>query len=385
MQKMIAALALTVLSTNSFAADYLEVIVNPPSVKLDWSTPAQLSRAYLSSAVKATAAEIVGSARVRSTVGHVMIHFNCVGTNNEAHDFYTGMSGQENQFKSIHQLLIDQSGLSVLFSPVDDGYIESDDEVRDLIYNHYARKDHKKNSPTIVKDNKFMRFKVSAEQCDQALEVQKAYAAVSFDEPKEHLSRLPPQDKLYFGFTLDAYQTYLDQKKDANSPLGGVCSSFAVAILKAAGVFDPSFDLFWKRSVEASIDLIGGVNPQTQQNYRISLKELLERKNSRWITPGIETKSVSIYEPELMWNFITGVQACESTAGNTQATTATSLCTPELMDWMHSQKSAVKASEVSAITSETEEKVLISGPKSPTPQYRVYDKDVTRNLTGIGL
>ena len=250
MKKIIATLALTAFSLNTLAADYLEVIVNPASVKLDWSTPAALSHTYLSSSLKATLAEVRGSARVRSTVGHVMIHFNCTGSDNENHDFYSGMSGQEDQFKSMHQLLIDKSGLSVLFAPVDDGYIESDEEVKGLIYSHFARKDHDQNGLTHVKENKFMRFTVSPVQCDQALEVEKAYSSISANEPKKDLENLPSAQKLFFGFTLDAYKSYLAHKQDPTAPLGGVCSSFVVAILKAAGIFDPSFDVFWKAKTD---------------------------------------------------------------------------------------------------------------------------------------
>lgn len=379
--KSLKFILLVFISIHCKATDYIELISNPAVSKLLWDSPASLAQTYLSSSIKQNFADTFRSVN-KSTVGHVMLHLDCVDSKNKRHNFYTGMSGLEDRDDSLHELLVAESGLKILFSGTDDGYIETDDEVRDLIFHHYPRKDYEKNEEVIIKSPRFIRFPVTSHQCDDAIDVVKTYKKISFQSAKQNLSVLPESEKLYFDFTTDAYQSYLTHKINPQSPLSGVCSSFGVAVLKAAGVYDNTMDIFWKRHIEASIDKIGGIDPNTGNAFKLPISKLLNLKNSNWKTPGVPIKNLDIYDPEKIWNFITGVNLCVSQLQISNAKESV-LCTEDLMSWVKENLNRIKGDVQSTITANFEKNLPITGPRVFPPVIKTSEYKKTKAIEGI--
>lgn len=375
--------SLTANTTMAAAGHYLEVIANPAVTRLNWDTPALLTRSYFSSAIQQNFADAVRSVS-KSTVGHIIIHFNCTDTHNKEHDFYTGMSGLEDSDNSLSELFVKKSGLKLIFVSADDGYIETDEEARDLIYHHYPRIDKLSNGETITKSPRFIRFNVSPTQCEQALKVDETYKAISYAQAQKNLSALPANKKLHFGFSIDAYQSYLEHQIDPLSPLGGVCSGFAVAILKAAGIYNDEFDPFWKRQIQASADLIGGKNPATGKAFQLPFTQLIQKKGSRWLTPGLPVTSLKVYEPELIWNFIEGVKVCTELS-ESQYSATPSLCTPDLKIWLDSNRNLFKTKQESPVTADFEKQVITWGPKGQPISHKNVEYEMTTQIQGIEL
>lgn len=309
-------------------SNYIDLYINPAASKLDWESPGGLAKSYMKTISQQ---KVVGAVTeiTKSTVGHAVIGFHCNKTSGERVDLFTGMSGQETLDDSYNLVLKEKSGVKVLFKNYEDGYIETDEDARDLMVHSYGRVDKLEDGRKLKKDTKFLRFPVTAKQCDQAFDVYETFKDVSYEKVEASVRSLPDDQKVFYGLGLDAYDMYLQRKKDPKAKLGAICTSFAIAILKGAGVYVPDLDVFWKRHIEASADKIAEIDPATGKPYEFTVPQLFKEAGKHWVTPGLPTKSFDFYEPEKIWNFINDVSECQA-----KLTT----CNPSVADWLSKQK-----------------------------------------------
>ncbi len=393
----VAAVAISLASTSALAggpkanltkrsldANYVEIVINPSVVNLDWSTPKKLARSYFGSLVRQKYADLFRDVS-KSTVGHAVVHLNCTTSSGSVVSTYTGMSGEENRDNSLDEIVNKQTGLKMLFDNFDDGYLETDDEARNLIAHHSARTDVDARGVVSIKNPKFLRYRISPEQCDRAVDVFETFKNVSYEQASEQLDRLPMSEKLYFGLTLDAYEMYLARKQNPKSMLGGVCTSFGVAVLKAAGVYDPFFETIWRRPVAVSIDKMGGKNTRTGQSYKFPLGQLLKGKQGdSWITKGVPVKRLSYYEPEKIWNFIDGVNDCTAYLRKTKSRKDLSAnCNKAIMSWMRRQGLQLNGHAHQTVTGDFERIESEPGEDNDRTQTIEYTEDV--QIDGIEL
>lgn len=369
----------TVNNTNFF-----EIYIDPSATKLDWSSPYKLARTYFSSSIKQSVADFFGTS-MKSSVGHAVVRFNCTDSNGVKQSFYTGMSGEEDSDQSYEDLVNKQMGLGLLFKSFDDGYLETDEESRNLIAHHSSRKEMNRMNKKVRLRPLHMRFPINSKQCDRALDVYNTFKNVSYEEAKSNLDQLPPNEKVYFGLTLDAFQSYQSRKKDPQAVLGGICTSFAAAIIKATGLFDPFFESQWIRNVKASANIIGGINPETNEPYRIPLKTLLSKDTKDWITPGIPVSELSYYEPEKIWEFIDGTMACRNHLKKQNTTDPLPKnCNPQLLAWVAKNKKNIKVHQVSYVIGDFEKTEVTTISKDIRQTHIIeYQKPV--GIDGIEL
>lgn len=232
----------------SRAQSYVDIFVVPAASPVYWSSPSSLAKSFFRNSVS----QKIGNSldlNFRSTVGHASAKIHCQNNNGDITDVYTGFSGQESQDDSYDLLVKEKTGLKILFHKFQDGYIEAEDDVKYVLTHSYARTE--RHTPH------FMRFYMKDSQCQKALSLHEYFKDVMYEEADENVKQLPVYEKLYYGFGIDAYGTYLKRLKNPRAPLGATCSSYVVALLKAAGVYDKSLDFFgseklsppWIRSV----------------------------------------------------------------------------------------------------------------------------------------
>jgi hypothetical protein len=326
----------------------LVIFANPSLRHIDWSTPASAARSMLWSDFKNGRAEKKKNPNISTaSMGHTVVHFKCRDVYGRSHDVWTGMTGQNNEEETRYDLFKAKIGLGAVLKNYVDGSIDSDDKSRRLVASYRGRVQRDARGRNIRILPKFIRFAVTEEQCTKAFDFYQTFKSVGWDRetPHEVLVRKPKSQILQFGFLMDPYQTYLQRKKNKNTPLGGGCSSFGVSFLKVIGRFDPFFEKQWTRQLIISERLVGGPWAKSDPGRRVSVQTLLigPRANA-WYHRKWGYYAVNFYDIEKIWNFIDGARNCsEFLLGSLPQNRLPSNCSPEIFAWVRQKGPAILA------------------------------------------
>ncbi len=322
------------LNTEAKASDSkMQMFIAPPQRYVKWDSPAKLSYTFLLGWLKSH--QFNPLRRVKTAMGHGMVHVTCTDSKNAEHEFWTGITGSGDTETDL--VLKEKVGIGIIFMNFDNGYIQKEEEVKRTLSAYRGRLEKNQENETKRLKPLFIEFDLSAKECDDAVAFYSAFKNRSFEEPKplETRKAMGENEKLYFGLTLEPYELY--KSNGPSGYLGGGCTSYASAFLKAAGKYDEKFDQFFKREIVASEKQMGGAG------NRIGLAKLLLGKRGRsWVQKFTDNLTLKFYDPEMMFSFLDSVRSC---AGDT---TSISECRPDVKDWSKNYDAELTEITVSA-------------------------------------
>jgi hypothetical protein len=262
------------------------------------------------------------SSNNRSSVGHVITHVACTLPDGEAYDAWTGFSGDEDPAVDKDNLLRKKLGLGVLFNEYADGHVINGTENQlELIY----YKGRKGIAPRYWQQN------IDGAACGRVRDMVEFYRG--FGEPEGRSE----SNQLYYTFNIDPYQSYLARKGGSKGRVGADCATYGIGLLKAAGKYDAALDPALAIKVDVSERLIGGVRGADGQVRTVSVWEILGALGSHWTYPGYANRTVSTFDPYLVWKFIGEAGACLRGAPG---------CSNAASAWLASKGGAVTAGPV---------------------------------------
>lgn len=296
----------------------------PPRHTIDWSSPKKALGTFIGNLIrivftKNNDVEFVSdfnesgqmSSRFKSSMGHTIGHIRCKLPSGEVYDRWSSLSGQDMTSVDKVILIKNKIGLGALFYNYLDGHIISGIENKMRITHYRGNKvDGEHIRP------RYMQYEVDAHHCGEMKKMVEFFEG--FHYPKNttlaDLERLPPEKVLYFTNMMDPYATYQQRISTGKGRVGGGCAPYGAALLKAAGRFRPEFDILWKTNVNISERLIGGLYDREKGEIRrVSLRQLLlTRLGSYWdySEDGYANRRLSIYDPQLFWQFTGDVLSC---------------------------------------------------------------------------
>ncbi len=261
---------------------FVELIVVPPFMPQDWSTPRRLLLSQAVNAVTIGPQKLFAPDWHKSSTGHGMIHFKCESSTGPIEE-WTGFSG-DGSGKGTRLVFKEKAGLGVLLYEFADGHVQTADFVQTYISESSKVSRHRP---------RFLRMPISREQCDLMACHLKAFRAV--------------KDPAY-GFTPDPLKYE-----------GGGCTSYAASFLQVSGLFEPEFERWWRKLVISS-RLVGKASLQVErgkvaidkdQPGKVGwLKVLSLFKKSKWRSEGTKNYELEILDPQLMVDFIDDVIKC---------------------------------------------------------------------------
>jgi hypothetical protein len=332
------------------AGGSLHLFVNPSAKRIDWGTP----RSLLWSTIKSTVASQAGAATgARETaLGHVVVHFDCRDLDGKQRSGWVGMSGQNDSDVDKRDLLDNQIGMKLLFKLYSDGELVSDQVSRDQVATNPGRLEWDGWVPRKM-HSKFLRFEVNPDQCSEIWDYVSTYRERSYDHsmPLDQWRKLGPDRILYYGFPIrepiENFRRVRAGEKGVR--LGGGCTAYGVSFLKLLGVHSEDFEQFFARRFSVSEALIGKKDPATGERQKVSVFDILfGRVGSKWNHAGIADRPLDIYDPQLMWDFIDGVQSCARKLGLEGAAGVKAYrktCTPEILEWTRAHASSIAPNE----------------------------------------
>ncbi|MEO5667682.1 MAG: hypothetical protein ABIR96_06470 [Bdellovibrionota bacterium] len=361
--KIFPRLGLLLLATSGFSsrAGELVLFANPSIRKIRWDTP---SSALITSGWSQVHNQIShgNPGTVTAAVGHVVVHFACRDSTGLDHDVWTGMTGQNDALETKNDLLTDEIGIGVLFKSYTDGAIDPNEKSRNQVANYYGRLTD--DSGFLFKRRyrvapKFLRVSVDTEACDRMVNFYATFKHLGWNKAVTPLAeqRKKPLDQLLsFGFTIDPYSAYLKRVSgEDKTPLGGGCSSFALAFLKLSGHFDPIFEARFSRTIAVSEKLIGGKYGRIAGNKVSVLGVLAGHLGRHWTFEGVANRSLRFYDVQNIWDFIAGAQTCFENSTSQQ-------CPSDIARWMQSSDVSVDTYAFPATRTEIR--------RTPLPQTR---------------
>jgi len=266
------------------------------------------------------------SSNNRSSVGHVITHVSCTLTDGKTYDAWTGFSGDEDPAVDKDNLLHKKLGLGVLFKEYTDGHVISGDENRlELIY----YKGRKGIAPRYWQQN------IDGAACGRVRDMVEFFRGFGDAEGR------PEATPLYYTFNIDPYQSYLARLSGQNARVGADCATYGLGLLKAAGKYDASLDPALALKIEVSERLIGGIADVSGQMRTVSVWEILGALGSHWTYPGYANRTVSTFDPYLVWKFIGETGACLS---------GTPGCSPAAAGWLATKGGAVTAGPIQQLS-----------------------------------
>ena len=316
-------------------AGELMLFVNPSIREIRWNSPASALRTSGWSQIHNIISH-ENPATVTAAVGHVVVHFRCIDRAGKRHEIWTGMTGQNDSKETKVDLIDDAIGIGVLFKPYKDGAIDPSEKSRNQVANYYGRLDddsalvfgRKRVAP------KFLRVPVDAGACERLVDFHQTFKKLSYDKKKVPLDvqrAKPDHEILSFGFTIDPYKAYLKlESGEEHVPLGGGCSSFALAFLKLSGNFDSYFERKFVRKIEVSEKLIGGAYGRIPGNRVSALDVAYGRAGRSWTVEGFDNRTLRFYDVQLIWNFIADAQACVENPNSRD-------CPEDVQSWLRTQ------------------------------------------------
>lgn len=248
-----------------------------------------------------------------STIGHTIACISCTLSDRTDYLNWVSMSSYHYPDTTIYLLIKAKTGLGFLFHKYSDGVLIRDKEniLRLVNYRGFRTKGHRGGSALI--QPRYMRFPINAEACAAIKDMVDFYETFPQDQKNPGRETFSPSTDatLYFTSVLDPYDSYIHRQQTGQGDVGGGCAPFGVGLLKAGGLHIQEFDKIWKRQLTVSDNLIG------KENTTISLWQILfGGLGKKWQHEGHSSRTLAIYDPELIWNFI-GEILESSNAANT--------------------------------------------------------------------
>lgn len=320
----------------------LTIYVYPSFEPINWSTP----KATINQMIKMQAeAELLLNDEIefvsdfneagrmtsvyRSTMGHTIGHIRCTLPSGQLYDKWTSFTGQNYGKVDIVNLLDKKIGAGVLFANYVDGEVIEGQENQMRLTFYHGGKSSASREPNRPR---YWQIEISPQACANIKDMEDFFA--SLHHPKmslPDLENLPPEKRLYFSAQLDPYETYLQRKLDPQALVGGGCAPYGAALIKMAGRYLPEFETFFRRPLQVSERLIGGeIDPDTGKMRDVHLADLMLGKlGNHWTFPGYKNRFVSMYDPQLIWDFIGNLMQCARTPRR---------CDPAAAAWIKSQR-----------------------------------------------
>jgi len=293
----------------------LTLFVYPPQKELNWNSPKTVLNDFLGITVLKSlfpgqtieASNPDGETSeinqyYKSTMGHTIAHVSCTDSNGEKYDTWSSFSGQDFAEVDKKNIFVDKIGLGVLFYDYFDGHIiQGEENIKRLVYYRAAKRDGEKTRP------RYLQVPVDAAKCDALKDFVTFFEGFKHKKEisVEELMALPDESKLYFTTNIDPYESYLARKVDPKARVGGGCAPYGVALLKVIGKYDYYFDYIWKLNIVVSENKLGKTNPVNILNV------ILGSLGNHWADKGYPTRTMSQYDPDLMWKFIGDVIKCQ--------------------------------------------------------------------------
>lgn len=312
---------------SELSGDHLTLFVYPATVPMDYRSP----RALLWSMARNELGGILSFRRkirfpdergrelsmkipYRSIIGHTIVCVTCTLPDGQGFSHWSSMSSYDYSGQALHMFLYEKRGLAMLFHDFPDGrMLRGAENILRLVNYHGGRARRgmdagKRNSP------RYISFAMDPQECVAARDM------ILFFESMQHAATAPDgtvdptrsEDLLYFSSVLDPFESYSRRLATGKGKVGGGCAPFGVSLLKATGHFDPAWDSLWARPFHVSENLLGGFETKVSP-----FSVLFGKKGRRWVHQGYPVRSVALYDPGLIWDFIGSQRSAESTASET--------------------------------------------------------------------
>lgn len=288
----------------------LTLYVYPPRQNINWTSP----NSFAATLVRNIA--LAGSStqnRYKSSLGHAIVHLSCTDNLGKSHNVWTGLTGQNDLSIDRENVFEKGQGLSVVFKTYRDGEIQGEYKQRNRVANYVGKKGSK---PLYIKTN------ISPKQCGFLIKMEEEFRRRSWDTitPVREWYKKPDEEILHYGFEIhDPLQSYLSFLENRTNKLGGGCTSYANAFLKAVGLWHPLFESRWTRTVTISEKLMG------TDSHPVAFSDIL--KSFKWVYEGWQNVTKNIYEPEFMWDFMKSSMICAKNSQHPK-------CDPDLFNWV---------------------------------------------------
>lgn len=365
-------------------ASSLTVYVYPPRHRINWSTPKSTINDMINMEIAASFArndevEFVSdfnepgtmSSSYRSTMGHTISHVQCTLPNGQYFDRWTSFTGQ-NYGKADKVELIDKKlGAGVLFYDYIDGAIIAGQE-------NWKRLAFYQGESTNVGPvrPRYFQLEITSRACAGIKDMIAFFEGFHFapGTTLDQLEQLPDHERLFFSAQLDPYETYLQRKTNPYARVGGGCAPYGAGLIKMAGRYQNIFESFFRRPLTVSERLIGGiVDPYTNRIREVTIPELTRgRLGDSWIYQGYDNRYLSLYDPQLIWDFVGHLMQCSATPGR---------CNAAVEAWMSSQSGFSRGQRQVF----QEKYMAVIGPKtgpSGKPTERI-EKEVIQPVDGM--
>lgn len=294
--------------------DLLTIFVYPPTVTLDYGSPASLMWSMASNELVGLLSfrrrirfhdergrELSMKIPYRSIIGHTIACISCTLPDGSSFRHWASMSSYDYTGQALHMFLYEKRGLAMLFHDYPDGRILRGQENVLRLVNYRGGRFRHGPSKGKRKEPRYISFGLDREQCSTVRDF------ILFFENLQHSATSPegvfdpsrPEDLLYFSSTIDPYESYQRRLATGKGKVGGGCAPFAVSLLKVAGHFHPDWDSLWARPFQVSESLIGGFE------YKVSpFAVMFGRQGKRWVEKGHTVHRLNVYDPHLIWDFI---------------------------------------------------------------------------------
>lgn len=289
--------------------NYLTILVEPSNRYLNWESPRKLLLSYLDAELD----KLFTPDKIEKfSMGHAIVGVHCQAGSGEKFQYWAGITGQNDRAVDMENIFKRQIGIGVMFESYDDGTIETNDRILELIGRYHGRD----GMPPM-----YLRFPITPEQCEELNSFYQSFSRLSLGEakPRKELSRMLPKDKLYYGFLMNPYEQFEDIKNGLTVPddykYGGGCTSFMAGFTKLAGVYDQTFESTWMRSLDYTYHLFGGLDPDTGKVRKVPVHKLFSRSARSWVKPGMPVHNLRFYDPELIWTSIREIYDCVASRG----------------------------------------------------------------------
>jgi len=320
-------------------AGVVTVYAYPPTYPQDWTSPRGMLSSMLTTELKKQLyspktgfiSDFKENGEValnyKSAVGHVEAHVKCTLPEGGVYDVWTGMVGRKMMSADIDVLHNKKLGMGSMFYPFVDGYLANGEENIWRLVNYKSSAGDKP---------RFWAQEIDSQACGKIKEMVEFYSSFHYKPGTTlaELQALPPEKIFYFDATKDPYDTYMARRAGGNNtPVGGVCASFGMALLKVAGKYDYSIDKQFRFNIEVSERLIGGIPDENGKIREVQLHDLLLGDLGKsWTYPGYKNRVFDSYDPQHVWQFIGEVGDC---AWGGRA------CTLAASEWYNKNKSRV--------------------------------------------
>lgn len=318
-----------VAQPDSFPTGMLSIFVYPPSDPIDYQSPSsalwsifriEAKRLILSPGrlffINNQGRRTAMKLPYRSTIGHTLSCISCTLPNGESYENWVSLSSHRYTDTAMHLLVRDQAGLSFLFHNYVDGTLIRGDENLLRLVHYTGKRIHASQKKYQLIQPRYMAFHLSAHECAALRDMIDFYTDMSRQSSTRTSSGHDSmeQQTLYFSNLIAPYESYLHRKQTNQGIVGGGCAPFGVGLLKASGHHVTAYDQIWKRTFEISENLIG--IPKDRISF---LALLFGRPGKKWIHSGYPVRTLNVYDPELIWEFIGTLHDSLSQEGTDEA------------------------------------------------------------------